>query len=53
VVPGFVQVDNWWLFDLGVSRDFGGVTGFVSGNASAGKGDGDYWGVTVGIRVPL
>jgi outer membrane lipase/esterase len=53
VVPGFKQDDNWWLFDLGVSRDFGGVTGFISGNASASKGDGDYWGVTVGIRVPL
>lgn len=53
VVPGFEQDDNWWLFDLGVSRDFGKVTGFVSGNASAGKGDGDYWGVTIGIRVPL
>ena len=43
VVPGFEQDDNWWLFDLGVSRDFGRVTGFLSGNASAGKGDGDYW----------
>jgi outer membrane lipase/esterase len=53
LVPGFVQDDNWWLFDLGVSRDFGKVTGFISGNASAGKGDGDYWAVTVGIRVPL
>lgn len=52
-VPGFEQDDNWWLFDLGVSRDFGKVTGFLSGNASAGKGDGDYWAVTVGIRVPL
>ena len=53
VVPGFQQDDNWWLFDAGVSREFGGVTGFLSGNASAGKGDGDYWGVTIGIRVPL
>jgi outer membrane lipase/esterase len=52
-VPGFEQDDNWGLFDLGVSKDFGGVTGFLSGNASAGKGDGDYWTVTVGIRVPL
>ncbi|MEO8752224.1 MAG: autotransporter domain-containing protein [Casimicrobiaceae bacterium] len=52
-VPGFVQDDNWFLFDLGVSRDFGKVTGYVSGNASAGKGDGDYWAVTVGVRVPL
>ena len=53
VVPGFVQDNDWWLFDLGVSRDFGKVTGYISGNASAGKGDGNYWGVTVGIRVPL
>ena len=52
-VPGFEQDDNWWLFDLGVSKEFGGVTGFLSGNVSAGKGDGDYWAVTVGIRVPL
>jgi len=52
-VPGFQQDDNWWLFDLGVSRDFGKVTGFLSANTTAGKGDGDYWAVTVGIRVPL
>ncbi len=52
-VPGFKQDDNWWLFDLGVSRDFGKVTGFISGNATAGKGDGDFWAVTVGLRVPL
>jgi outer membrane lipase/esterase len=53
VVPGFAQDDNWWLFDVGVSREFGGVTGFVAGNASASKSDGNYWSVTVGIRVPL
>jgi hypothetical protein len=53
VVPGFTQDDNWWLIDAGVSKDFGGVTGFLSGNASASKGDGNYWAVTVGIKVPL
>ncbi len=53
VVPGFEQDDNWWLFDVGVSKDFGKVTGFLSGNVSAGKNDGDYWAITVGIRVPL
>jgi len=53
VVPGFEQDDNWWLFDVGVSKDFGGVTGFAAGNVSAGKGDGDYWAITIGIRVPL
>ncbi|MFO1302389.1 MAG: autotransporter domain-containing protein [Burkholderiales bacterium] len=52
-VPGFTQDDNWWLFDVGVSKDFGRVTGFLAGNATASKGDGNYWAVTVGIRVPL
>lgn len=53
VVPGFEQDDNFWLFDVGVAKEFGRVTGFVSGNASASKGDGNYWAITVGIRVPL
>jgi len=52
-MPAFQQDSNWALFDVGVSRDFGGVTGFIGANASAGKGDGDYWGVTVGIRAPF
>lgn len=52
-VPGFKQDDSWWLFDVGVSKELGKVTGFVSGNVSAGKDDGDYWAITVGIRVPL
>ncbi|MFO1395855.1 MAG: autotransporter domain-containing protein [Burkholderiales bacterium] len=52
-MPAFAQDSNWALFDVGVSRDFGGVTGFIGANASAGKGDGDYWSVTVGIRAPL
>lgn len=52
-VPGFSQDDNWWLFDAGVSKDFGKVTGFLAGNVSASKGDGNYWAITLGIRVPL
>ncbi len=52
-VPGFTQDDNWWLFDAGVSKDFGKVTGFLAGNATASKGDGNFWAITVGIRVPL
>jgi outer membrane lipase/esterase len=45
--------ENYALFDLGVSKDFGGVTGFLLGNASAGKSNGDFWAVTVGFRVPI
>ena len=45
--------ENYALFDLGVSKDFGGVTGYVAGNASAGKSNGDFWAVTVGFRLPI
>ena len=44
---------NYALFDLGVSKDFGGVTGYLSGNASAGKSNGDFWAVTIGFRMPI
>ena len=45
--------ESYALFDLGVSKDFGGVTGYLSGNASAGKSNGDFWAVTVGFRMPI
>ncbi|MGI8895445.1 MAG: autotransporter domain-containing protein [Casimicrobiaceae bacterium] len=52
-VPGYRPDDNYGLFNAGVARDFGGVTGFVYGSGTTSKSDGDYWGVTLGIRVPL
>jgi outer membrane lipase/esterase len=52
-VPVSKPDESYALFDLGVSHDFGGVTGYVAGNASAGKNDGDFWAVTVGFRMPL
>ena len=45
--------ENYALFDLGVSKEFGGVTGYLTGNASAGKSNGDFWAVTVGLRMPI
>ncbi|CAG0964209.1 Esterase EstP [Burkholderiales bacterium] len=45
--------DNFILFGLGASRDFGRITGFVNGAATASKGDGDYYAVTLGVRIPL
>jgi outer membrane lipase/esterase len=52
--------DNWALLNVGASMDFGApsatfgkVTGFLMGTATAGKDDGDAWGVTIGLRVPL
>ena len=45
--------DNFLLFNLGASMDFGGATGFISGAATASKGDGDYYAVTLGVRIPI
>jgi outer membrane lipase/esterase len=52
-IPAYKPDNSWGLFDLGVSTDFGKVTGYLTGSATAGKGDGDYYAVTVGLRVPL
>jgi hypothetical protein len=52
-VPAFKPDDNWGLFLLGASMDFGKVTGYISGSATAGKNDGEAYGITVGVRVPL
>jgi outer membrane lipase/esterase len=52
-VPVAKPDNNYALFNLGAAADFGGVTGFISGSGTAGKGDGNYYGITVGIRVPL
>jgi hypothetical protein len=46
------------LFDVGASTDLGSIgiskiTGFISVNATASKGDGNYQAVTVGIRASL
>jgi outer membrane lipase/esterase len=52
-VPTVKPDDNWGQFVLGASADFGKVTGFISGSATTGKNDGDAYGVTIGLRVPL
>jgi len=52
-MPAYTPDNNWGLFSVGAAADFGRVTGFLTGSATAGKGDGDAYGVTVGIRIPL
>jgi outer membrane lipase/esterase len=52
-VPAYRPDDNWGSFALGAAADFGKVTGYLTGSATAGKGDGDTWAITVGLRVPL
>ena len=54
-LPALRPDDNYVLFDVGVSGQLGNskVTGFISINATAGKDDGNYQAVTVGVRIPL
>jgi outer membrane lipase/esterase len=52
-IPGVKPDNSYALFNVGASSDFGGVTGFITGSGTAGRGDGDYWAVTVGLRMPI
>jgi hypothetical protein len=52
-IPGAKPDNNDALFNLGASADFGGVTGFVTGSGTAARGDGNYWAITVGLRMPI
>lgn len=53
-LPALKADNSYALFDIGASTDLGSkLVGFITINATAGKSDGNYQAVTVGIRVPL
>lgn len=54
-LPVFKPTTSYALFDLGLSGELGAskVTGFITVNATAGKSDGNYQAITVGIRAPI
>ena len=52
-VPAPKPDNSYALFNVGAAADFGGVTGYISGSGTAARGDGNYWAVTVGLRMPL
>ncbi len=52
-VPAYRIDKDWAQFDVGAAMDFGKFTGFITGSTTAGKSDGDAYGVTIGVRVPL
>jgi outer membrane lipase/esterase len=52
-IPVAKPDNSYALFNVGAAADFGGVTGFISGSGTAARGDGNYWAVTVGLRMPL
>jgi outer membrane lipase/esterase len=52
-IPAAKPDNSYALFNVGAAADFGGVTGYISGSGTAARGDGNYWAVTVGLRMPL
>jgi outer membrane lipase/esterase len=54
-LPVFKPSNSYALFVFGLAGELGNsnVTGFIAVNATAGKSDGNYQAVTVGVRVPL
>jgi len=53
-LPALRADASYALFDVGASSDLGNnLVGFASVNATAGKDDGNYQAVTVGVRLPF
>jgi outer membrane lipase/esterase len=54
-LPVYSMSSSYALFNLGLASELGSskVTGFIAVYATAGKSDGNYQAVTVGIRAPL
>ena len=52
-VPVTKPDNSYALFNVGTSVDWPGVTGYIVGSGTAARGDGNYWAITVGLRMPL
>jgi outer membrane lipase/esterase len=49
-----IKPDNSYAnFVLGLASDFGRVTGYVSAQGTSGRNDGNGYGITLGVLVPL
>jgi outer membrane lipase/esterase len=52
-VPGVKPDNSWVSYLVGASADFGGVTGFITGAGTSSRSDGNGYGITVGVRIPM
>jgi outer membrane lipase/esterase len=52
-VPTIKPDRDYVSYLLGASMDFAHVTGYITGSATSGRSDGNGYGVTIGMRVPL
>lgn len=52
-IPVLKPDGNYVQYLAGASADFGRITGYVAGSATSGRSDGNGYGVTLGVRLPL
>jgi outer membrane lipase/esterase len=52
-VPTIQPDDSYVEYLLGASTEFGKVTAYAMASATSGRSDGNAYGITVGVRVPL
>ena len=52
-IPTVKPDDNWVRYLLGVSTEFGRVTGYLTGEGTSSRNNGDGYAITLGIRVPI
>ena len=52
-MPAIKPDNNFLSYVIGASADFGRVTGFITGAGTSSKSDGNGYGVTVGVRIPM
>jgi outer membrane lipase/esterase len=52
-VPTIKPDRDYVSYLVGAAADFGSVTGYLTGSATSGRGSGDEYGVTLGVRVPF
>jgi outer membrane lipase/esterase len=52
-MPTVKPDDNYVRYVLGAAADFGRFTGYITGEGTSGRGEGNGYAVTVGVRVPL
>jgi outer membrane lipase/esterase len=51
--PTLTPDDSWVRYVVGAASDFGRLTGYVTASGTSGRGDGNGYAFTVGVRVPL
>jgi outer membrane lipase/esterase len=52
-MPTLKPDDNYVRYLLGAAMDFGRVTGYITGEGVSSRSDGNGYGITVGMRVPI